>query len=61
MSNSATKHQMPFLEIWYGEDNTTAHYWQTGRYFFRQYDFETKAKRISEKEYMSAYETYYNL
>ena len=50
---------MPYLEIQYIEDNVTAHYWQTGKYFYRQY--EAKARRVSEREYMSAYEMYYNL
>lgn len=50
---------MPYLEITY-EDGTTAHYWQTGKYFFRQYSHEDKPKRISEQEYMSAYEEYRN-
>lgn len=52
---------VPYLEIQYIEDNVTAHYWQTGKYFYRQYDYEAKARRISEREYMSAYEMYYNL
>ena len=34
--------------------------WQTGKYFFRQYSHEDKPKRISEQEYMSAYEEYRN-
>lgn len=36
---------MPFLEITY-EDGTTAHYWQAGKYFFRQYSNENKPKRL---------------
>lgn len=52
---------MPYIEIQYIEDNVTAHYWQTGKYFYGRYDFETKARRISAHEYMSAYEMYHNL
>ncbi len=50
---------MPYLEL--TVDNVTAHFWQSGRYFFRQYATETKAKRISAQEYMSAYETYHGI
>lgn len=35
---------MPYLEL--TVDNVAAHFWQSGRYFFRQYEIETKAKRI---------------
>lgn len=52
---------MPYLEIYYPEDNISCAYWQSGKYFFRQYEGESKPKRISEKEYMSSYEQYYNL
>ncbi len=31
-----------------------------GKIFFRQYSHEDKPKRISEQEYMSAYEEYRN-
>lgn len=51
---------MPYFIIYY-EENLACAYWQTGNYFFRRMQGEPKAKRISEKEYMSAYETYYNL
>ena len=50
---------MPYLEL--TVDSVTAHFWQSGRYFFRLYETETKAKRISAQEYMSAYETYHEI
>lgn len=50
---------MSYLEL--TVDNVAAHFWQSGRYFFRQYETETKAKRISAQEYMSAYETYHGI
>lgn len=50
---------MPFLELQRG--NETVHYWQTNERFFCQYSSESKAKRVSWKEYMSAYEEFYDL
>ena len=50
---------MPFFEINY-EDGTSVHYWQTKKYFYRRYNFEPKARRISEEQYMSAYMEYHN-
>ncbi len=52
---------MPYFIVRYYEDNISCAYWNTGERFYRQYEGEAKAKRISEKEYMSAYETHYNL
>ena len=53
--------EMPYFEIYYPEDNIACAYWQKGKYFYRQYEGEEKPKRISEKEYMQAYEQHYNL
>ena len=50
---------MPYLQL--TVDNVTPHFWQSVRYFFRQYETEKKAKLISAQEYMSAYETYYGI
>lgn len=50
---------MPFIELRRG--NRTVHYWQANNRFFRQYSFESKAKRVSWKEYMSVYEEFYDL
>ena len=48
---------MPFFTIsYYG--GLICQYWQSAQYFFRRYDFEDKAKRISAAEYISAYEEY---
>lgn len=52
---------MPYFIVHYYEDNISCAYWQTGKHFYRRYEGEPKAKRISEKEYMSAYEMYYNI
>lgn len=52
---------MPYIELYYPEDNIACAYWQSGNYFYRQYENETRAKRISEAEYISAYEQYYNI
>ena len=37
---------MPYIELYYPEDNIACAYWQSGNYFYRQYENETKAKRI---------------
>lgn len=52
---------MPYFTVYYYEDNISCAYWQTGNRFYRRYEGEPKAKRISGEEYMSAYEMHYNL
>ena len=41
------------------------HYWTSGKYFYSSTELEdgttARKKRISEKEYASAYETYMNV
>ncbi len=50
---------MPYIELIY--DDCVCFFWQSGKYFYRRYNFENRARRISVTEYMSAYEEYYNL
>lgn len=52
---------MPYFIVYYPEDNLSCAYWKTGKRFYRRYEGEEKSKRISEQEYMSAYEMHYNL
>ena len=52
---------MPYIELYYSEDNIGCAYWQSGKHFYRQCEGESKPKRISETEYMSAYEQYHNI
>lgn len=50
---------MPYLEL--TVDNVTAHFLAEWTILFQTIRTETKAKRISAQEYMSAYETYYGI
>ena len=52
---------MPYFEVYYYEDKISCAYWQTGKHFYRRYECEPRARRISAEEYMSAYEMYRNL
>lgn len=52
---------IPYFVLYYEEDNIGCAYWQSGKHFYRQYENESKPKRISEKEYISAYEQYYDI
>ena len=53
---------LPRIELHYLEDNISVVYWQSEKgYFYRQYENEDKPKRVSEKDYRYAYETYYDL
>lgn len=52
---------MPYIELYYPEDNVTCAFGQSGHYFYKNSSVDPKPKRISEAEYMSAYEEYYNL
>ena len=52
---------------WYDDEtnlNIQANYWYSGTRCYRQYCFSdgtsSKVKRISEREYISAIETYHN-
>lgn len=60
-SKKENPNKMPYIEIHYYEDNISCAYWQSGSHFYRKYEFDKKAKRVSEKEYMWAYEMYYDL
>lgn len=51
---------MTYFIIQYVADNVSCAYWQTGERFFRQFENEPKAKRISAAEYFSAYDEYHN-
>lgn len=53
---------MPFITLYFEDDNIHCNYWVSKKgYCYRQSELESKPKRISEKAYMSAYETYFNL
>lgn len=53
------KNMQEFIEIKY--ENICVQYWISKKgYCYRQYETEKRAKRISEREYMSAYEEYHN-
>ncbi len=52
---------MPYIILNYPEDNFSCAYWQSKRGYFYCQSKGNKPKRVSEKEYMSAYEMYYDL
>ena len=47
----------------YEYDNTVekVYYWKTGQNYYKQSEFKARAKRISECEYITAYEVFHNL
>ena len=49
--------------IRYEFDNAVeqVYYWKSGQYYYKQSEFKNKARRISEREYITAYEVFHNL
>lgn len=51
---------MPYIILQY-EDTSCAFWVSKKGYCYRQFENEKRPKRISEKDYMSAYEQYHDL
>jgi hypothetical protein len=53
---------MPSIFLYYEYDDVYCYYWRSEKgYYYRQHETDRKPKRISQEEYILAYESYYNL